>query len=101
MQQELVKIRDNEKTLIKTHESDLNHLKTLKSKNQELERDVLRMQQRERIVNNIKLLEAQRPLVQYTDSMTKYHRADEDYKSEKEKYQLAREEVAPIKALVE
>lgn len=101
MQQKLVKIRDDEKLLIKTHESDLNHLKTLKSKNQELERDVLRMQQRERIVNNIKLLEAQKPLVQYTDSKTRYDRADEDYKNEKEKYLQAREEVAPIKDLVE
>ncbi|KAI8647313.1 hypothetical protein BD408DRAFT_171311 [Parasitella parasitica] len=101
MQQKLVQIRENEKSLMKTHESDLLHLQTLKNKNQELERDVFRMQQREKIINNIKLLKAQIPLVNYTESKARYDRAEIDYQSEKDKYQKAKDEVAPIKALID
>lgn len=101
MQQKLVQLRDDEKALMKTHESDLLHLKSMKVKNQELERDVLRMQQREKLQKNIKLLESQIPLVKYTESKAKYDRAQIDYEAAKDSYQVAKNEVAPIKNLIE
>ncbi|CAO3651727.1 unnamed protein product [Mucor fragilis] len=101
MQQKLVQLRDDEKALMKTHESDLLHLKSMKVKNQELERDVLRMQQREKLQKNIKLLESQIPLVKYTESKAKYDRAQIDYEAAKDSYQVAKNEVAPIKNLID
>ncbi|KAK4514210.1 54S ribosomal protein L2 mitochondrial [Mucor velutinosus] len=101
MQQKLVRLRDDEKALMKSHESDLLHLKSIKAKNQELERDVLRMQQREKLQKNIKLLESQIPLVKYTESKARYDRAQIDYEAAKDTYQRAKDEVAPIKSLLD
>ncbi|KAL9554740.1 hypothetical protein MBANPS3_002683 [Mucor bainieri] len=101
MQQKLVKLRDDEKALMKLHESDLLHLKSMKAKNQELERDVLRMQQREKLLKNIKLLESQIPLVKYTESKARYDRAQIDYEAAKNTYQQAKDEVAPIKDVID
>jgi len=101
MQQQLVQLRDDEKALMKSHESDLLHLKSMKAKNQELERDVLRMQQREKLLSNIKLLESQIPLVKYTESKARYDRAQINYEAAKDSYKRAKDEVAPIKNLME
>ncbi|GAN09223.1 P-loop containing nucleoside triphosphate hydrolase protein [Mucor ambiguus] len=101
MQQKLVQLRDDEKALMKSHESDLLHLRSMKAKNQELERDVLRMQQREKLQKNIKLLESQIPLVKYTESKARHDRAHIDYEAAKDTYQRARDEVAPIKNQVD
>ncbi|KAL7316093.1 Structural maintenance of chromosomes protein 5, variant 2 [Mucor circinelloides] len=101
MQQQLVQLRDDEKALMKSHESDLLHLKSMKAKNQELERDVLRMQQREKLLSNIKLLESQIPLVKYTESKARYDRAQINYEAAKDSYKRAKDEVAPIKNLMD
>lgn len=101
MHQELVKLQNVEKALIETHTSDLSHLRFMKSKNEVLEKDMLRLKYREAIYNNIQLLKAQIPLVQYTDSKTRCDESDVNYKKETENYQKAKEEAATIKALLE
>ena len=101
MHQELVKLQNVEKALIETHTSDLSHLRFMKSKNEVLEKDMLRLKYREAIYNNIQLLKVQIPLVQDTASRTRCDESDVNYKKETENYQKAKEEAATIKALLE
>lgn len=101
MHQELIKLQNDEKALIETRTSDLSHLRFMKSKNEVLEKDMLRLKYREAIYNNIQLLKAQIPLVQYTDSKTRCDESDVNYKKETENYQKAKEEAATIKSLLE
>lgn len=101
MHQELIKLQNDEKALIETHTSYLSHLRFMKSKNEVLEKDMLRLKYREAIYNNIQLLKAQIPLVRYTDSKTRCDESVVNYKKETENYQKAREEAANIKALLE
>ncbi|KAI8098336.1 P-loop containing nucleoside triphosphate hydrolase protein [Gilbertella persicaria] len=99
MQKNLVELRLEEKSLIKQHQSDLSHLKALNSRNEQLERDVIRMQSRKKIEDGIKLLEAQIPLVKYTDANQRAERTKAAYQNEREKVKKAKEEVAPVENL--
>ncbi|KAG1239479.1 hypothetical protein G6F68_018596 [Rhizopus microsporus] len=65
MQKKLTDWREIQKNLQRSHTSDLDHINTLKARNKDLERDVFRMQLKQKIVDEIKLLKAQEPLVRY------------------------------------
>ncbi|KAI8390360.1 hypothetical protein BD560DRAFT_6931 [Blakeslea trispora] len=99
LQKRLIDMRNKEKLLIKNHESDLDELKTLNNRNEQLERDVTRMQSKKKIEDEIKLLEAQIPLVRYTESKRKSDQYREQYQAEREKVKKAKEEDAPAKRL--
>jgi chromosome segregation ATPase len=73
------------------------HLKTLNQRNADVERDVLRMQAKQKIEDDIKLLKAQIPLVKYSESKAELNRLAELYNVEKEKVRKAKAEVAPIR----
>lgn len=75
----------------------MEHLKTLNQRNADVERDVLRMQAKQKIEDDIKLLKAQIPLVKYSESKAELNRLVDQYNIEKEQVRKAKAEVAPIR----
>ncbi|KAG2172612.1 hypothetical protein INT44_002627, partial [Umbelopsis vinacea] len=70
--QKLIALRKEEKQLRSERTSDEDHLKTLRDRNSYLERDVVKMQQREKILKRISILKAKVPLAQYADAKKGY-----------------------------
>ncbi|KAH8548434.1 P-loop containing nucleoside triphosphate hydrolase protein [Umbelopsis sp. PMI_123] len=70
--QKLIALRKEEKQLRAERQSDEDHLKTLRDRNSYLERDVVKMQQREKILKKISILKAKIPLAQYADAKKAY-----------------------------
>jgi hypothetical protein len=69
----------------------------LNQRNADVERDVLRMQAKQKIEDDIKLLKSQIPLVRYSESKAELNRLADLYNIEKEKVRKAKAEVAPIR----
>ncbi|CDH54512.1 p-loop containing nucleoside triphosphatehydrolase protein [Lichtheimia corymbifera JMRC:FSU:9682] len=100
-QQQLIEWRNEERELQKSFDSDQEHIKSLKDRNQYLERDVLKMQQRAELLKRIALLEAQLPLARYTDAKREYDEAKEAEKEELERVKALEEELGPIKEVLQ
>ncbi|KAI8087305.1 P-loop containing nucleoside triphosphate hydrolase protein [Thamnidium elegans] len=100
MQKKLMEWREKEKIFEKAQHSDLDHLKTLQIHNAESERDVLRMQQRTDILNNISLLEAQIPLIKYSEAKADVDKIKDQVNQEKELVQKVKTELAPTQSLI-
>ena len=77
----------------------MDQLKALNNRNEQLERDVNRMQSKKKIEDGIKLLEAQIPLVRYSDLKRRTDQYREQYHLEREKFLKASEEDAPVRRL--
>lgn len=69
----------------------------MNQRNADVERDVLRMQAKQKIEDDIKLLKSQIPLVRYSESKAELNRLADLYNIEKEKVRKAKAEVAPIR----
>ncbi|CDS10359.1 hypothetical protein LRAMOSA03035 [Lichtheimia ramosa] len=99
--QQLIEWRNEESALQKTFQTDQDELKSLKDRNQYLERDVLKMQQRAELLKHIAILEAQLPLARYTDAKREYEEAKEAEKEELERVKALEEELGPIKEVLQ
>ncbi|KAI7875309.1 P-loop containing nucleoside triphosphate hydrolase protein [Lichtheimia hyalospora FSU 10163] len=99
--QQLIEWRNEERELQKSFESDQDHLKSLKDRNQYLERDVLKMQQQAELLKRVEILEAQLPLSRYTDARREYEEAKEAEKEELEHVKALEEELGPIKEVLQ
>ncbi|GAA5809321.1 hypothetical protein MFLAVUS_002728 [Mucor flavus] len=100
MQTKLMEWRKKEKDLEKAQSSDLDHLKSLQTRNADSERDIMRMQQRADILNNISLLEAQIPLIKYSEAKATVDEIRNQVNREKELVQKVKAELAPTQSLI-
>ncbi|KAI8374537.1 uncharacterized protein BYT42DRAFT_576698 [Radiomyces spectabilis] len=98
--QQLIVHRQKQKELVKTHESDENHLKTLEGRNADLERDILRMRQREAIMKTIALLKAKLPLAKYSDAKKNYEDMREQLDAKQTELRRLEAELAPVQEAV-
>lgn len=74
----------------------MDHLKTMHNKNAELEKDVLRMEKRQKLEQEIKLLKTQVPLVKCSESRARTEQFEASYKLERDNVNVAMNNVAPI-----
>ncbi|KAI8138054.1 hypothetical protein BJV82DRAFT_632418 [Fennellomyces sp. T-0311] len=75
--QSLAEWRKVEREMARVYESDADQLKSMQTRNADLERDVIKMRQRAQILKHVELLQAKLPLVKYTDAKKAYERAKE------------------------
>lgn len=78
----------------------MDELKTLQTRNAELEKDVMRMQQRAEIMNNIQLLKAQIPLVKYSDAKKLTDELKQSAIENRKIVDDVKAELAPIEELI-
>ncbi|KAG2181344.1 hypothetical protein INT43_008927 [Umbelopsis isabellina] len=95
----LIEFRREEKKLREERQSDEDHLKTLRDRNAYLERDVVKMKQRDIIIKKIAMLKAKIPLAKYADAKKAYDSAKEARKTTEEKLKRCKAENAPMDAV--
>ncbi|KAI9318383.1 hypothetical protein BX666DRAFT_1876613 [Dichotomocladium elegans] len=98
--QELIKWRNEEKDLQRESASDQERLKSLKDHNSHLERDVVKLRQKEMILKNIRLLEAKLPLARYNDANKDYEEAKETEQELRQKVRNLEDELGPIHSVI-
>ncbi|CAO3703824.1 unnamed protein product [Rhizopus stolonifer] len=100
MQKQLINWRNEQKNFEASHKSDVEHLNTLKDRNKKLEQDVMRMQLKQKILDKIKLLKAQQPLVQYSQARKELEEYSELVSQQKEVVQKVNKEYAPLQEIL-
>ncbi|KAG1438517.1 hypothetical protein G6F56_012620 [Rhizopus delemar] len=100
MQKQLINWRNEQKNFEASHKSDVEHLNTLKDRNKKLEQDVMRMQLKQKILDKIKLLKAQQPLVQYSQARKELDEYSELVSQQKEVVQKVNKEYAPLQEIL-
>ncbi|KAG0767977.1 hypothetical protein G6F57_000086 [Rhizopus arrhizus] len=100
MQKKLTDWREIQKNLQRSHTSDLDHINTLKARNKDLERDVFRMQLKQKIVDEIKLLKAQEPLVRYAAARKQLELLSDLVNQQKQAVQKFQADHAPLQDIL-
>ena len=92
----MIEWKKDEKVKTRSYEQQTDELKTKQTQNGNLERDVMRMRQREEIMRRIKILKAKLPLVKYTDAKNAYDQAKAVQQEKLAILERLREENQPI-----
>lgn len=95
----LITLKKEEKQLRSERQSDEDHLKTLRDRNTYLERDVVKMQQREAILKKIAMLRAKIPLAQYAEAKKSFDTSRIARQTAHESYTRYKNENAPMDAI--
>ncbi|CEI92827.1 hypothetical protein RMCBS344292_07077 [Rhizopus microsporus] len=100
MQQKLIDLRNKQKSLQLMLKSDIDHLATLNARNEDLRRDVDRMKQKQKILNEVELLKAQEPLIKYSEANKQLEDLKKQVEEQKVIVRKVNAEYAPLQELL-
>ncbi|ORE03859.1 hypothetical protein BCV72DRAFT_24942 [Rhizopus microsporus var. microsporus] len=100
MQQKLIDLRKKQKALQHMLKSDIDHFATLNARNEDLRRDVDRMKQKQKILNEVELLKAQEPLIKYSEVNKQLEDLKRQVEEQKATVRKVNAEYAPLQELL-
>nr|CAB3266388.1 structural maintenance of chromosomes protein 5-like [Phallusia mammillata] len=97
----LKQYRTLQKELELKHKDDVEYLDKLVQKNERVEREVKRFQERHKIMERLKILDQKRGWLVYEEARQEYNKRKEEHKALKQKKSIAQRELLPLIKIIE